>query len=274
MSRSGSMPGATSTRARAGRRKLENAPLGDVEHPLPGGCRQTSVEGHLLDRRHELAAAPLPRDAKTAVARLDPQSAGDEGAGEDQRPGVLRDVDETAGTREAVAEPADIDAALGVGLRHAETGEVQSAAIVEVELLVLGDDRRRVERRAEIEPALRYAAEDAGFGGERHLIQQVLLPRHGGHGFGHADAQIDHAAHGKLHGATAGDDLALIQGEGWNPVHRHPQLAGESRAVGGGVGLDVMLRGSQDDAIDQRARHHDLPCRQGVRGRQAVRPAL
>ena len=100
-----------------------------------------------------------------------------------------------------------------VGLRHAEAGEVKPAAVVEVELLVLGDDGARVDGRAEIEPALRQAADDPGLGGERHLLQQVLLLGHRRHGLGHADAEIDHAAHRQLHGTAAGDDLALVQGQ-------------------------------------------------------------
>ena len=161
------------------------------------------------------------------VGRLDPQPAGGEGAGEDQRPGVLGDVDEAAGTGEPAAEPADIDVARAVGLRHAEAGEVEPAAVVEVELLVLGDDGARVDGGAEVEPALRQAADDPGLGGERHLLEQVLLLGHRGHGLGHADAEIDHAAHRQLHGTAAGDDLALVQGQGRDAVERHPQLARE-----------------------------------------------
>lgn len=237
---------------------------------LPGSGGQSAVEGHLLDGGHEFPAAPFLRDAQMALSGFDPQSASGEGAGENQRPGVLRDVDETAGAGEPVAEPAYIDVAQGVGLGHAEAGKVESAAIVEIELLVLGDDRRRIEGRAEIEPALRYAAEDAGFRRERHLLQQVFFSCHRGHGFRHADAQIDHASHGKLHGAAPCYDFSLVQRKGWNAVHRYPQLPRESRIVGGLVGLDVMLRRRQDNAIDQRPWDHDLSGRYGVGSRQPL----
>ena len=56
----------------------------------------------------------------------------------------------------------------GVDLRQAEEGEVEAAAVVEVELVGLVDDRLRVGRGAEVEPAGRHAADHAGLGGQRH----------------------------------------------------------------------------------------------------------
>ena len=111
MSRSSSIPGATSISSQPFRRQLEHAALGDVEHPLPSRGGEATVEGDLLDRRHELAAAAFLGDAQPAVARSRPEPAGGEGAGEDHGPSVLRDVDEAAGPGEPAAEPADIDVA-------------------------------------------------------------------------------------------------------------------------------------------------------------------
>ena len=92
------------------------------------------------------------------------------------------------------SEPADIDVAVCIGLRHAEAGEIEPAAVIEVELLVLLDDGLRIERRAEVESALRHAADDSGLGGERHVFEHSLLRRNGGHALRHADAEIDNAA--------------------------------------------------------------------------------
>ena len=119
--------------------------------------------------------------------------------------------------------------ARGIDLRHAEAGEVEPAAVVEVELLVLRDDGARVHRRPEVEPALRQAADDPGLGGERHLLEQVLLHGDGRDGFRHADAEVDHPAHRQLAGAAPGDDLALVERQRWDAVERHPQLARRRR---------------------------------------------
>ena len=84
--------------------------------------------------------------------------------------GVLADVDEAARARRACG-PNRLTLTLPsrVDLRHAEAGQIEPAAIVEVELLVLVHHRLRVERRAEIEPALRHAADDARLGGQRQV---------------------------------------------------------------------------------------------------------
>ena len=109
------------------------------------------------------------------------------------------------------AEPADVDVAFGVRLGHAEEREVEPAAVVEVELLVLMDDRFGVDGRAEIEARGRHPADHARFGGERDELVDALLGRHGGDPLGHADAEIDDGAGPQLHGAAAGDDLALVE---------------------------------------------------------------
>ena len=85
-------------------------------------------------------------------------------AREQQLLGVLRDVDEAAGAGKPSSEAADVDVSLRIGLRHAETGEVETSAIVEVELLVLLDDGFGIECRAEVEPTLRNTADDPGLG--------------------------------------------------------------------------------------------------------------
>ena len=78
-----------------------------------------------------------------SVLDRDFEPAGREGAGKHELLRVLGDVDEAAGAGELAAEAADVDVAAPVRLRHAEAGEVEPAAVVEVELLVLVDARRR-----------------------------------------------------------------------------------------------------------------------------------
>ena len=115
--------------------------------------------------------------------------------------------------RQAVAEAADIDVAVPVRLRQPEARKVQPAAIVEVELLVLVDDRAGIDRRPEVEPALRQAADDAGLGRQGHEIEQLLggdtPPR-----LRHADAEIDHAAERQLERASPAITLRSSSGSG------------------------------------------------------------
>ena len=89
---------------------------------------------------------PSRTTRSAAVVHRD-RGAGHVGAEEVQRLDVLADVDEPARTGEAPGELADVDVALGVDLGHAQERLVEPAAVVEVELVRLVDDRLRVGRR-------------------------------------------------------------------------------------------------------------------------------
>jgi hypothetical protein len=97
-----------------------------------------------------------------------------------------------------------------VGLGQAEEGDVEPAAVVEIELAGLVDDGLGIDGRAEIEPAGRHAADHAGFGGQREQVDDLFLGRDAGDAFRHADAEIDDVVGGQLHRRAAGDDLALV----------------------------------------------------------------
>ncbi len=101
--------------------------------------------------------------------------------------------------------------AFGVDFGHAQTGHVEPAAVIEVELLVLVDDGLGVHRGAEVEAGLRHATDDSRFGGQRYVVEDALLVRHRRDAFGHADAEVHDAAHGQLEGAAPRDDLAFVE---------------------------------------------------------------
>jgi hypothetical protein len=193
-------------------------------------------------------------DAKPAVLDENLEAASGEGAGKHQAAGVLADVDEAAGAGEARAEPGDVDVAEAVSLGHAETGHVEPAAVVEVELQALLQDGVGIESGAEVEAALRHAADHAGLRGQRDVLEQPLLGSDRRDAFGHADAEIDHAAERKLHGGAAGDDLAGVERQRRAGVERHAEFARVGVVIGRGVGLAVVLRLGDDDTVDEGAR--------------------
>ena len=105
-------------------------------------------------------------------------------------------------------------------------------------------------------PDLRHAADHAGLGRERHVVQDLLLVGDRRHAFGHADAEVHDAAHRQLERAAARDDLALVERHRRQHVERHLELAGEGGVVDGAVGLVVVLGLRDHDAVDQHAGHH------------------
>jgi hypothetical protein len=100
---------------------------------------------------------------------------------------------------------------LDVGLRQAEEGHVQAAAVVEVELVARVDGGFGVAGVGEVEAVGGHAADRAGLQGQRHEVLHALLGRHRGDAFGHADAQVDDRAVAELDCRAARDDLAFVQ---------------------------------------------------------------
>ena len=140
-----------------------------------------------------------------------------------------------------------------------EDGDVEPAAVVEVELAGLVDDGLRIHRRAEIQPARRNAADHAGLGGQRDQVDDAFLRRDAGHALGHADAQVHHLVRAQFQRGAARDDLAVAQAHRQHAVHRHADLGRERRVVGLGKGLLVVRRvDGHHHRIDQHAGHLDL----------------
>ena len=167
----------------------------------------------MLDLPDELLRADVVQQLQPAPFDPDLQVAGGEGADEDDPLGRLRDVDETAGAGQPRPELADVEIALAIGLGQAQEGEVETTAIVEVELVRLVDDRLRIDGRAEVEARGRNAADDAGLGRQREQVDDLLFGRDAGDALGHADAEIDDAVGLQLERRAARNDLAL--------AHRH-----------------------------------------------------
>ena len=147
----------------------------------------------MLDLGDEFLRLAFLQNAQPAVLDADHQPAGGERADEHDGLRVLADVDEAAGAREPRPELRHVEVALAVGLREPEERDIEPAAVVEVELVGLVDDRLRVGRRAEVETARRNAADDAGLGGQRQQVDDPFLRRDARHALGHADAEIDDA---------------------------------------------------------------------------------
>ena len=105
-----------------------------------------------------------------------------------------------------------------VDLRKTEECLVEAPTVVEVELVRLVDNRLRVVRRAEREPAGRNPADSPGFHGEGDEIEDVLLVGDVGHPLGHPDAEVDHRVELQEHCRPPGDHLPLVE------RHRNQQV--------------------------------------------------
>ena len=145
-----------------------------------------------------------------------------------------------------------------IGLREAQKRDVEAAAVVEIELVGLVDHRLCVDRCAKIHAARGYAADHAGFCGERDEIGDLFFVGDGGDAFGHTNAEIDDAVGFEFERGAARDDLSRAV------FHRRQGTCARAdlRGIGGivlrGEGLPVVFGPGHHDAIDQHARHFHL----------------
>ena len=177
---------------------------------------------------------------EAAVLDGDFEPARREGASEHQLLCVLRNVDEAPRASELTTEAADIHVARRVDLGKSKTSEIEAAAVIKVELLVLLNDGFGIERGSEVEPALRKASYDSGFGRERQVFENALLGRDSRHPFRHADAQIYNAPERQLESAAPRDDLSVVQLHRRDAIKRNALPAGEGVVIGRTIGLEVV----------------------------------
>jgi hypothetical protein len=82
---------------------------------------------------------------------------------------------EATAAGDPLAETAGVDVALAVALGETETGDVEAAAVDEVELVGVVDAGAEVDCGAEVEPTERHAADHAGIDGQRDQVGDALF---------------------------------------------------------------------------------------------------
>src|SRR6185369_14764005 len=125
-------------------RQLEHATLRHIDDGLIAALCIVTAERHLLDFLDELPRPAFTDDLQFTVLDGDFEATDSECTGVDDGAGVLANVDKTAAAIETSAEAARVYVAFLVALGHAEARHVEAAAVVEIEHLVLIDDRVRV----------------------------------------------------------------------------------------------------------------------------------
>src|SRR5450759_2337917 len=154
---------------------LENRALCDKKRNLPTLASHAGAIADLLQLRNELLVATFLANDSVALFPGNVEVAGCQHAAEDDASGILGDVDEPADADDPVAEAAYVDIALRVDLGERKEGQIQSSAIVEIELCRLIDHRRKILRSAGIAAGDRGTADQALFVGQMHRVEQTFF---------------------------------------------------------------------------------------------------
>jgi len=140
----------------------------------------------------------VPGDAQGSFFDRNTETTCRKCADEDQLLRILADIDETSRARQTRTEFAHVQIALTIRLREPKKGGIEAATVIEVELIGLVDHRLCVDRRAEIEPSRRHAADDARLGRKRQQICNLLFICDVRNAFRHPNAEIDDTIHVQL----------------------------------------------------------------------------
>ena len=147
------------------------------------------------------------------------------------RAGLRADVREAAGTADAALEGVDVDVALGVDLGERQAGDIEPAAVVEVEHVRLVDHRLVVEPGPALVAGHRHAAEDALLDGQDQLVGDALFPGDPADELADPEAEVADGARRELEQRAAGDDLAHVERQRRLRPDRPAQRAGVVRRV-------------------------------------------
>ena len=171
------MPGRDLDQHEAVVLEREHRPLGDVADLLAALAGEPAVERDLADRRARTCRGSPSLDdpdARPSISSSRPCAVSVPTKLILRRPGA--DVREAARPADAALEGVDVDVALGVDLGERQAGDVEPAAVVEVEHVRLVDHRLVVEPGAALVAGDRHAAEDALLDGQHELVGDALLP--------------------------------------------------------------------------------------------------
>ena len=186
----------------------------DVEDMLFMFTGIVAAEGDVTDFGNEFLDFPFLQDVQFTVFDFFAEFPCRKGPAEDDVLRILGDVDEAAAAGNARTEFGYVDIAFFIAFGQAQAGQVQAAAIVEVELCSLVHVGFGIDRSPEADAAERYAADGPGFDSHGQAVADAFFVGYGRDEFRNTDAQVDDGftAHiEKQQGCPAGNDFLGIE---------------------------------------------------------------
>ena len=238
--------------------QFKHAAFRDVEDVFAvAGCIGT-VESDLVDSFDELLGFAFLEDLDFAVFDSDFQAASRKGAAEVNIRCLLGNIRETAAAGNVATELADVDVARCIALSQTEVSDVQTAAIVEVELIGVVDDSIGIAGRTETSTALRYATDGATFDGQGNGIGDTFFTGNGSNVFRSTDAEVDDSVFSQFQSAAAADDFLSAHGESCvGSAFRSTMFTAEGRIIFAVIRLLMVFRSCYDDVVDIDTRDFD-----------------
>ena len=176
--------------------------------PLASCESKPSIVGALFDRLDEASMPSFLLDAKAPVLQACDQTPRSQGAKKADRFGVLGNMNESSGTVRLAGKTTDVDVPSAIDLREGEECDVKAAAVIEVELRGLLDERLVVDSGPEVIAADRSASDDSLLDRQRDGVGQAFFHEDASNTGRHPVAKIGDTTGEELKTGAAGDDGA------------------------------------------------------------------
>ena len=157
--------------------RFQDSALRDEQSPLTSRESNSSIVGALFDCSDEASMQSFLLDAKPPLLHACDQASRSQGAKKADRLGVLRNMNESSGTVRLAGETTDVDVPTAIDLREGKERDIKAAAVIEIELRRLLDERLVVDGGPEVIAADRRAADDPLLDRQRDGRRTSLLPR-------------------------------------------------------------------------------------------------
>ena len=221
-----------------------------------------------MDPLDKLSIATFAQDLRSSIGPRNLESPRRERRAEHDFLGVLADIDESTEANDAITKTADVDVAVLVDLGKREERQIQSAPVIEVELIGLIDHGHVIGRRARLNAHRRGAADEALFIGQDDAVEDVFLGRDHRQAGGNPGPDIADGRREELEGGPPSNDLPRPEGKGRHFGEWNAELSRERRAVRREVRLD--LGRVDNDEIDENPRNLHLLWRKRLPSGQAL----
>ena len=220
-----------------------------------------AAEGNVADFGDEFLDFPFLRDVQFAIFDFFAEFPCREGAAEDDVLRILGDVDEAAAASDTRTEFGYVDVAVFVTFSQAQAGQVQTAAIVEVELGSLVHISFGIDRSTEADAAEGNAADSPGFDSHGQAVADAFFVSNRRNEFRNTDTQVDDGfiAHvEEQESCPAGNDFLGIERSRIEGFDRNRRFPGQGRIVFAIKGLlPFRFIIDLDDIVDIDARYFD-----------------
>ena len=157
----------------------------------------------------ELAHLPGLHDVETAVRPLEAAALSVEGPAENNLLRILGNLHKASGANQVAAEMRHVDVAGGIGLAHAEEGDVDSAPAVIVELFDRREDRVGIAGGAKEALVQHPAVVSSLLEAHPQLTGVALFGDDAEDSAGHAKTEIQRGPGAQFHCGAASDNAAF-----------------------------------------------------------------